>query len=173
MVTKRAQKLAIIALLVGFGSVVAFAGSLFYIYTQGISLQTHAQAVADHATQEKTYAQLAMLLESSAAERSELGTYILTESETIDFLAEIESLEVAGDTSITPDSLTVVDGKEYNTLHVELTIEGPETAVFAVVQILEQLPYVSYVNKMTISRDPTVPDTAIVKLQLAVTLAKS
>lgn len=173
MVTKRAQKLAIIALLAGLGSMGAFAGSLYYVYVQGVSLQARAQAVADHATQEQTYAQLAGLLESSAAERSELGTYILTESETIDFLAEIESLEAVGGTSINPDSLTVVDGKEYNTLLVELTVEGQEPAVFAVVQILEQLPYVSYLNQITISRDLAVPDTVVAKLQLAVTLAKS
>ncbi len=173
MVTKRAQKLAIIALLTGVGSMVAFAGSLYYVYIQGVSLQTRAQAVADHATQEQTYAQLTALLESSAIERRELATYILTESDTIGFLAEIESLELQGGIDITANSLTPVDGKEYNVLLVDLSVEGSDAAVFEVVQILEQLPYMSYVDKITIARDPMVPDSVVATLQLAVTLAKS
>ncbi len=174
MVTTRAKKILGIAIMCGVSSVAGFAGALYYVSGQGVVLRERAQAVADHAIQQQTYESLASLLETTKAEREELNHYILTEDETIDFLAEIEALAAAEQVLITTDALTVVEKKDtsFNTLKVNLSLVGSPVAVQTVLQILETLPYMSYVNMLTIDQSMQNDAGVTAKVELMVTLAK-
>lgn len=174
MITARAKKIVVVAAVCGIASVTGFAGALYYVSGQGVVLRERAQAVADHAIQQQTYEALASLLESTKTERDELNQYILTEDETIDFLAEIEGMAAAEGVLITTDALTVIEVKDtdFNTLKINLSLAGQPSAMLTVLQILETLPYMSYVNKLSLDTTPIAETGITAKVELMVTLAK-
>lgn len=171
MITKHAKKVATITAVSAILSGGMFGSSLWYVSSQGALLTERAQAVADHTTQAKTYQGLERLLDDSTNERQQLHEFILTEAATIDFLADIERVAAQSGVTITTDTLTVAEAKSFNTLTVQFSIEGEAGPVAAMIQILETLPYKSYVDSLSLTTrsSATPPVTAVVRL--AVSLA--
>lgn len=171
MLTPRAKRIVVVASVCGIISVASFAAAFVYVAKQGATLRERAQAVANHAVQQQTYQALAALVTSTKDDREELYRYLVTEAETIDFLAEIEGLAATKGVTITTDTLTVEEGKDFNTLKINLTLAGEERPIHDVIQILETLPYMSYINRLKLSTDPAGVVTGTVELR--VMLAKS
>ncbi len=171
MITARAKKVMVVAVVCGVASVVSFAGAFMYVIGQGKTLREQAQAVADHAVQQKTYEALAALVASTKTDREEMQHYVLTEDETITFLADTEAMATAQGVTISTDALTVVNGKDFNTLKVNFTLEGDARSVHAVIQVLETLPYMSYINRLSL--EGGAAGAAEAAVELMVMLAKS
>lgn len=170
MATKRAKKMLVVGSLTAVVAIGAFGGSLYFVLTESTALRARAQAVADHAAQQQLYANLASLVERTAPERATLQTYVLTEDDTISFLANIESLAALRGLALTTDALTVTEAKPNNVLMVNFTLAGTEVAVYDFIALMEVLPYMSYLTEVNVVRDP---ETGLAEstLTLAVTLA--
>ena len=107
-----------------------------------------AQAKANEASLDSLIATLAKTEEA----RKSLRTRIIEEEEVIDLLAQIESLGKEQRTKLTTNSLTVQPINEtFETLVIQLTVEGSYGSVMQVLKLLEQLPYQSSVNKVRVA----------------------
>ncbi len=170
MATKRAKKMIFLSVLTMSIAMGGLAASLYYVLKEGAELRVRAQAVADHTAQQQLYANLASLVERTAGEREALQKYVLTEDDTISFLADIESLAAERGITLVTDALTVVTSKPNNTLMVNFSLTGTEVAVYDFVSLLEVLPYMSYLTNVVVRRDATT-GLADSTVTLAITLA--
>lgn len=151
MFTVRAKKVSVFALVLLVLSLVGLVLALTYIVKLGTTLIEHAQTVADHNARQQTYEELQSLSNRTATDRSALQTYILSEDETIDFLATIESMAVTQGVTLETNTLSVVEGGTFNTLKVNFSITGQEDDVRRMISILETLPYPSTIERLGIT----------------------
>jgi len=186
MLTKRAKSIGIIAIVTTVTSITIVAGGLFWVLQQGSALVDRAQVIADHESRKSTYQSLQDLLARTETERAALLDYTLTETDTIDFLATIESMARTHGVLLVTDTLNVADEKDsttYQTLHASFTITGEVDAVNTVLKVLEELPYMSRVDGVNIQYGVSDPDfteqfgvqenVARASVQLVISLLKS
>lgn len=183
MLTKHAKHVGILAMVTTLTTAVVVGGGLWWILSQGGALIERAQLVADYETQAQALNQLENLLTETTDERAALATFTLTEGDTIDFLATIESMARQQGTTLVTDALNVETIKEanFNTLHVTVTVSGYEASVVTVLDALEHLPYSSWVEGVDIrygeiparGNTPAVPGDTQATIRLAVSILKS
>lgn len=153
MLTKKTKIIASISfsslLLTGFAVFML----LFLIKQQGATLEKQLVATATVTAQEQLHRDLARVAEMSEADRAALQTYFLSESETIDFLALVEDVAKKQNTAITTDALQVVEPENQpRALEITLSLEGTKRNLLETIQIIETLPYASYVQNLNVSK---------------------
>jgi len=157
MITKKTKLFASLSLLFLLASSVSVFFILQYIQTQGEELVTQAKEVTEYEEREQSYRDLSQLIEETKQQREELNTHILTEEKTIDFLSNIEKLAVNQGVELVTNSLKVSeDTKFFETLTIAFSVKGMENRVYALLELLETLPYHSFVSKISLqNRDTT------------------
>lgn len=97
---------------------------------------------------------LVRTLDDTKQERSSLLSRVLKDDEVINFLALIETLGKEQGVTLTTNSLNVLPGNgTFETLVVNIGVEGSYEEVSYIIRLLEQLPYQSTVNNVKMSRD--------------------
>lgn len=141
--------------------VVSFAVGTFFFYEVGLRkveidslLQEQAQTVAYKKSLESITAALA----STESERTFLATRVLKEEEVVDLLTLIET--IANEQGIVPktNSLAVEpvankNSKNFETLIVNVSLEGSYEALLAALTIYENLPYQSALRNVRFEKN--------------------
>ena len=168
MMTQTTKRIGVITMVLFVVTAAVFGYTLHAIDQQGKVLLYKSQLVANQLVQEQTYATLDKLMRSSAGERAELTTYILTESETITFLSTIEKTATHEGVQLKTNNLHVTKGKSFDTLVASFTLSGTKSSVDQMVRVLETLPYASSLNSVALQTDKDGNTTG--QVELAVTL---
>lgn len=150
---------------------------LWWMSTQvssvGKTLKSEVKVVADRLAQEQKYAELVDLVNETETVRNELETYILTEEETIDFLAQIEQIGIDQGVDLETLSLNVVEKSGmFDELVVNFSVSGNELLVLKMIDVLESLPYHSQIESLDIERR-TELNEALMRVRLSVSLIKT
>lgn len=151
--TAKTRNILIFSIVYLIISIAAFVLVMSQVNTVGSELESRVQVVANSYAKEIKYNELNELVENTATEREALKQYMLSEEDTILFLAEVEAVGKEQGTELVTDSLSVTqnsDGKDQLTM--KLSIDGPEELVMKMLSILETLPYHSEVKDLSLSR---------------------
>lgn len=176
--TAKTRNILIFSIVYLIISIAAFVLVMSQVNTVGSELESRVQVVANSYAKEIKYNELNELVENTATEREALKQYMLSEEDTILFLAEVEAVGKEQGTELVTDSLSVTqnsDGKDQLTM--KLSIDGPEELVMKMLSILETLPYHSEVKDLSLSRgvqregeDEAEIDTNNVSLKVTIVL---
>jgi Tfp pilus assembly protein PilO len=145
--------------------IIATTGTLFFLLSVGVfSVFLHVvtkqkaeftEQTVENIRSEAHHDSLAALmetLEKTKDERESLTSRVLREEDVIDFLALIESLGDEQGVELTTASLTVesIDAV-FETLVVNVGVEGSYTGVMQVLKIIEHLPYQTTISGFQIT----------------------
>jgi hypothetical protein len=171
MFSKKTNTIVLISLIFSVCSVCALVWVLYTVTRAEQSLRERIAIIADTRAKERAYKDLALQVENTKAQRTTLGSFVLTEEGTGAFLTEIERLGVLQGVTLTTNTLKVVTKKDLpDTLQVQFAIVGGEQAVRKMLTILETLPYHSVVSSLTLTKETGGQVRSVV--DLAVTLFK-
>lgn len=134
-------------------SSVLFLASL-YVINQGELLEEQLAALEEQNRQEASLRRLENIAEESVADRAELNNlFLLRESDSIDFLNQIESLAPKLGLTLSTEGLNQINDRatDTNWVEVNFSFTGPRKNVEAYVEILENVSYVSEVTNLTLS----------------------
>lgn len=146
-----------------------------YVYKQGEELILQAKEVADYTAREQSYRELSQLVENTKEERNELTNFILTKDNTINFLAMIEAVALEQDVELTTNALQVHEGDGvFDSLVISFDVEGVKSHVYALLKILETLPYQAFVSQVSF-QSPVDSQTETIKgtIELTTSLFKT
>lgn len=139
----------------------------------GKTLAEYTQVIADKIAQDQTYSELKKLVSETEAEREQLATYVLSESNTITFLADIEAVSVKKGVDLTIDSLDVAVTKgDFDNLVIPMSITGDAQLVQHMIEVLEKIPYHSHLESLHFSRASNASD-ATLRVTLVVSIEKT
>jgi hypothetical protein len=150
------RTVAIIAALFFIGAVCVYAYALYHTSSMGGMLRERLQTIANSNEKIRSSQDLQGLYETSKEDRERLRSFALTQDEAGDFLTEIERMGTQVGVAITTNGLKVEKKKDTpDQLVIQFTLEGTEQAVRTMVQMLEVLPYPSYLSGLTLSEGET------------------
>ena len=151
--THKAKIILIFAVVYMLVSVAAFSLVTFEVDRVGGKLEERVTVVANRYAEEKKFSELNQLIEDTANDRDELGLYILSEKDTISFLAEVEKIGVEQGVVLETNSLNKIENKDkVDELEVSFSVAGDESLVMRMLDILESLPYESRLTSMVLNR---------------------
>lgn len=134
--------------LVGGGVAFAFYGVLKGSQT----LEQQITAVASQNQQEQAMLRLQRIAQNSEVERAELASYfLLRESDSINFLSEIESLAPNMRLSLETTDLQQVNEDNKDWVQAAFSVSGSRSDVQKFVNTLENIPYVSRLKSVRMS----------------------
>jgi len=143
----------ITALIFLAGAGVVFGWVLYEVRGLGQQLLAQVQVIANKNVKEKKYVELTKLVEATAAERAALARHVLSEADTVAFLAEIEAVGKRQGVDLSTISLAVEEMKDGpDILTAQFKIAGPEATVIRMLSIFETLPYESTLTRVNLSR---------------------
>ena len=122
--------------------------------SQSLALTEALQTLANQAAVEKAFLSLSQVLASSAAERAEIESYVVSgEQGTIDFLTEIENLAARYQVTMTGTTLKTGTSEALASpiISVSFSFSGPRTLTESYLLALEALPYASYADNLSLT----------------------
>lgn len=129
-------------------------GIFFYVVEKekvAYELQTLEQAKRE--AYYKTLETLTRTLEETENERTSLSSRVLKEENVVEFLALIESIGREQGVVLSTDSLVVEPVDEiFESLVVQVSVEGSYDAVMHVLTIFEHLPYKSSIHGVSLDK---------------------
>ncbi len=146
-----------------------FVFMLFEVAAKAATLTTQITALEAQNTQEASFLALERTAEESRTKREQLARYFLAkESDSIDFLNQVEALAPTVGVSLQTDSLMEVGDKDKKTEWIEVTfsVAGSRERVQQFIMMLEQLPYVSKV--MSVDQSLRIDDVWDAKVTMQV-----
>ena len=153
MIRKR-TKTIFMSSIVFFVAGAAACGVLWYmIISEGEALRTQAATIAALRAEEQAVGTLARLVDETAPERSELQGYILDRDAVPAFITELETMAAEQGVALETSNLQERAGEQYDELVVSIEISGSRNALLRVYELIESLPYHSYVSKTSMVRD--------------------
>lgn len=152
--TKKTQVIACIALALLIISGTAFLYVSHEVTRIGAELTRQVQLMANQYAQEQMLAELTQLVEDTATDRGQLEQYLLSETDTITFLADIERIGVQQGVELKTNSLAVSEEDGTSILTAAFSITGPQSLVLRMLTILENLPYESKLTKLDLTHGP-------------------
>ncbi|MEY3783721.1 MAG: hypothetical protein RLZZ230_43 [Candidatus Parcubacteria bacterium] len=134
----------IIGLLITIASAAAFSFTVYTVIQKGNKLSALVATLEEQKAQEDSYLYLQHLTENTQTERDELKKYFLVgESDSIDFLTQVESLAPQLDLTIkTSDLKKITDVEKVDWIEATFSFSGSQTNVYSFIKVLESLPYV-------------------------------
>lgn len=151
MITQKTKIFAVSAFLIFLGSIVGISFIGQYVQSKGEELKKQTKEIADFDARDQSYKELEKLVVSTQSDRDELDTYVLTEDETIDFLALIEQTAKKQLVELSTDSLKVTEEKGlFDTLVISYTVEGQKERVLSMLSLLETLPYHAFISNVSL-----------------------
>ena len=142
----------ILSLIYLAGAGAAFSFMTLEVDRVGSILEGRVLVIANRYAQEKKFVELNELVLATESERDFLTDYILSESDTISFLAEIERIGSEQGVALSTNSLKATENLNApNELEVIFSIVGSKDLVFRMLTILESLPYENEVSYLTLA----------------------
>lgn len=139
----------------------------------GLTLQEYVQVIADELAQEQTYNELQKLVGDTEVERNQLADHVLTKSETISFLADIEELGKRRGVELVTNSLEEKQGAgDFDYLQINFSVAGDQQLVEEMITVLETLPYHSNLQSLQLTNSNN-DGTAQLGVTLLVSLQRS
>ncbi len=133
---------------------------VFMVYqtgAQGGKLTEQIATLEAQRSQEESYFRLQKIAEETKEERTELQSYfLLNESDSINFLNNVESLAPKAGVTLQTSNLLLVEDAEDDSqwIEVDFAFSGSKQRVSDFIRVLEELPYVSRLTlvELTASR---------------------
>lgn len=167
--TKIILGLALLSILL---SLLLVAGFLYWIELKKAAvLSTKVNTERAKAEQEQLTA-LEKLAGETKEDRTELSSYIVTESSTISFLALIEEIAKGRGVTAATKSIAAVplEGSGvFESLAVELQLVGPRSGISETIKLYEALPYQVRIVRAGLERD----DGELWRANLSLTVTKT
>lgn len=142
-------------LIIAIVSFVVTAAAVFfvivYVTGQGTVLQEQIKALEEQSTQEASLLRLKRIAEESTDDRALVGSFFLQqESDSIDFLNQIETLAPQVGVSLQTRGLDQINDKTTKTdwVEVSFTFSGSRASVQRFIEILETVSYISRVTNI-------------------------
>lgn len=154
MTTKRTQSIFYTTVVFFVVAVSIIIVVFFQMKGMADSYQEQQVLVQQNAMQEQAHNNLARVVEESQAERTQLREYILTESDTISFLTEIEQLAKTRGILLHTKELSEesIDGSEFENLRISFDVEGSLAQLEGLIRLFESLPYHGKVQRTNLNR---------------------
>lgn len=137
---------SVISLVVMILAALAFGFMVVQTDKQSKELVVQIQTLSTQRAQEESFFKLQKIAEDTKEERELLQShFLLKDSESIDFLNNVESIAPRAGVSLQTSNLSSVIDSRDNTewIEVDFTFSGSRKRVKDFVQILEELPYVA------------------------------
>lgn len=119
------------------------------------------------------HGRLSTLLAETTEERAALSQLVLSraDNEVVTFLSYLDSLAEQMGVEMQTDTLTIEedDDSDFDTLELQVLLDGSEDRVFYMLKLLENLPYHSSLSDITFAR-PETDNSAKATLTLSVTV---
>ncbi len=146
--------------------------SFYYVDKEGKELESKMEIVSKHRQLEERYRSLEVMVDESRAEYDELGSYLLTENNTINFLSEVETLAGSMGLTLITDALKAdpLPNPKYQGITLQLRITGQYEPVLDFLKILETLPYYSRIDALSLEREGRTGETWTAAVTLLVGL---
>lgn len=144
-----------------------FGFTLYKIEVERTQLAEQISTLTEQQGQENSFYRLQRIAEESAAARAELQSYfLLQESDSINFLNQVETLAPLIGVALETDSLNQLPETDAgdNWIEVGFTYNGSRESVNRFTRLLEHLPYVSYVTQYSVTADTPTNWQAEIKL---------
>ncbi|MBP6924678.1 MAG: hypothetical protein KBC62_04490 [Candidatus Pacebacteria bacterium] len=150
-------------------AVAAFFYSAYFLKTKELALQSQLATLQKEQQQESLYFRLEKLAIDSKDKREQLRTPLLDqESESIEVLTWIEGLAPQAGVSLETKNLQKISDKETKTDWIEIAFvfSGSQANVERFVNILEHMPYLSYMTSLNMSARPNATWEATATLRI-------
>lgn len=159
--------IASLFLLVSLG---AFGYMVKEIGKQGNLLSERVQALSKQRSQESSFYRLQKISEDSVKEREKLTAHFLQkESDSIDFLNQVESLAPEVGVNLKTENLKeIIDKNGKSWIEVNFSFSGSKQRVQNFIDVLENLPYLSQVTSVSLSSGESAVWQAKVVMQVHV-----
>jgi len=168
MITKQAKEYFGLGLVLAVLGVAVLSYVFISTHNNGTELIQANQAVLDRSADIKAYAEIEALMAKSAVERAAMEAILLTEEDTINFLANVESLALDNNVELETNTLVVEDLVSAQVLNVSFFITGTSKQVLSLLTQLETLPRVSYLTNVDITY---IENVGLLEANAAVTMA--
>jgi hypothetical protein len=148
------KRTILISLILAVVSITVFGFMVFRVVGQGDRLVAQIIALEEQRAQEVEYRNLQHIANDSAADRAALQEYFLAqESESIDFLNQVETLAPNVGVALKTTKLELVTDKATKHAWIEVAFEfsGTRDHVQTFIELLETLPYVSRLESVTMN----------------------
>ncbi len=174
MTIKHTYIIGAIACIYVFTAVACLAWVLHEVSVSGLLLKDRISVIETNSAKEKANKELTNLLESTKTEREGIDAYLLTEDTTSNFLTDLENIAKAQGVVLTTNSLEVVKPVKkviststatstadavdvqqnplFQQLAISFAVEGNESGVKKMLQIIENIPYQSQVTAFSLNR---------------------
>jgi hypothetical protein len=153
--TKETKVLGIVAITIFLLALGALGAMIYFVYQKDAAYEAGLAARDVRTATEKDAQALGRLAAETAADRTELAQYVLTEDSVVGFLALIDRLASAGDVTWETRSLAVepIAGSDrFEQLTLEVGVTGSFAAVTRMLSLFESLPYQAEIRSVKISR---------------------
>ncbi len=168
---RRTKIVLVFCLLIMIFSVGTLGGVLYWINREGSELSLQVSARARAQAQEAASARAQALSDKTTDLRAQLLSFMLTEEKTGDFLTSVETVGRNSGVSLSTDALEVKKQEGlFDTLSVRFSLSGTEGGVLKMLEQLENIPYHSTIQAITIATTKETGARATVEMQ--VTLLK-
>lgn len=157
--TKRTKTIFGIAVLYSVVLVLALASILYVIHIQGTKLGEAKDAIAAHSAKELAYTNVMRVLANSDQDRTKLGSFFISDKDTIAFISELESSAKSFGVVMQTTELSVVPATTVGgvtnppVLSVGVQFSGDEQSVKKYIVLLENVPYHKQIQSFTFSGD--------------------
>ena len=174
MTIKHTYIVGIIACIYVFSAALCLLWVLHEVSASGLLLKDRIFVIETNSVKQQANKELTSLLESTKAEREGIDTYLLTEDTTSNFLTDLENIAKAQGVVLTTNSLEVVkpikkvvststatstagavdvhQNQMFQQLAISFAVEGSESGVKKMLQIIENIPYHSQVTTFLLNR---------------------
>lgn len=140
---------------------------LFFVVAVGVTIGTHnllgtaiqeykqqLQLLANADERERTFFNLSRTLAESEVERAQLNTYFLDVVEIAQFLEMVESHARQSGLSLSSRTLSASDPDQYGVRQVRIpySVTGQHDQVRAFIELLETLPYHSWLERIALEQ---------------------
>jgi hypothetical protein len=169
--SKVTKKIITIALVLLAGTAAIFSFMVYQVVGQGALLTEQVEALETERSQEVAYYRLQRQAEDSVLEREQLKSYFLdSNGNGIDLLNSVEEMAPEAGVSLTTESITLVtdvaDDSEW--IKTTFSFNADRDSVQNFIQVLETLPYVSRVTRISFQSAANNQWSASVTLQVRV-----
>lgn len=156
MFNSRTKKIFIFSLLILSITISIFGFLVYKIHTQGNQLEDYLVVINERNAQESSFIKVRKLIQETEEDRNVVNSaFFKDESESINFLGDIEKMAKASSIQLTTESLdkTIDTDKVTEYIKIVFIFKGKKTDVLNFTKLLETVPYHSWVESLDLSKD--------------------
>lgn len=138
-----------------FGACVVLVGMWFFVTAKTGTLEESLTSAAERDAEETQMAKFSQLLEGTADNRTLLKSFVLADTDVINFISHLESIAQARGLTIKTQTVTTsaIEGSTlFETLNLNLQVAGNKQRIMDLVSYLEHLPYQTSIPNFTLER---------------------